>query len=734
MPSAPDCPAAFRILRDAKAGQDACTPMKRILFRAAVGFALCSTALSMSAQTPASVSTFRFPPADLMNLGVYYYPEAWPAEQWPRDMANIRKLGMEFVHMGEFAWAFMEPTEGKFDFGWLDRNIQLAHEQGLKVVLCTPTPAPPIWLVERHPEVLMVDAAGVRQRHGTRQHACWSVASYRAAVARIVHELGRRYGRDARVWGWQLDNELTHYGKEPCHCPTCQTKFQAWLKTKYGDIAALNRDWGASFWSQVYQRFDQIRIPNEKEFPAQFNPHQMLDAQRWFAEEAADYLRFQTGILRPYSGPAQWITTNHIHNFPAINPALNARDFDLVTWTLYPAHGNAARGPLGFRLGDPAVLTFAGDFMRSLNGQHGLMELQPGQVNWGEVNPQPHPGAVHLWIMRAFATQAKFVCTYRFRQPRFGAEMYHYGLVGPDGVTPTSGGEQFSQAARELVELRKHARPGSARPAAYAARQAAILYSYDVRWDLDNHKQNKAWDTYEHLLKYHRALKRVGAPVDVITEDQDFSAYPFLLAPAYQLVDDKLVARWRDYVENGGHLILSCRTAQKDRRGHLWEAAWAAPIHDLIGASIAFYDTLPAPHVAHVRTPGAADLHAWSTWGDILAPRPGAGVTPLAAYADQYYAGEPAALTRRLGRGSVTYIGADSATGSLEAQLVREIYARAAVATENFPEGFLVDWRDGLWIATNSTEKSHPAPVAPGAKILLGTRDVPIAGVTVWQD
>ena len=82
-----------------------------------------------------------------MRIGVYYYPEAWPSNQWARDIANIKKLNLEFVHMGEFAWAFMEPKEGKFDFAWLDRNIQLCADQGLKVVLCTPSPTPPVWLV-----------------------------------------------------------------------------------------------------------------------------------------------------------------------------------------------------------------------------------------------------------------------------------------------------------------------------------------------------------------------------------------------------------------------------------------------------------------------------------------------------------------------------------------------------------------------------------------------------------
>ncbi|MBI5770929.1 MAG: beta-galactosidase [Verrucomicrobia bacterium] len=704
--------------------------MKHKLLRAlgALAFPCLVSVMSSAQSAPAH---YTFPPADLMRIGAYYYPEAWPEAQWRRDMAYMKILGMEFVHMGEFAWAFLEPTEGNFDFAWLDKNIALAAEQGLKVVLCTPTPTPPIWLTQKYPDTLMVDAAGRRQAHGTRQHACWNSDAYLVRVTKIVNELGRRYGKDARVWGWQLDNELTHYGKEPCFCDHCQREFQAWLEKKYQTIAALNRDWGNSFWSQMYQRFDQIRLPNPAEYPAQFNPHHMLDSQRWFAEDIADYMRFQTGILRKYCGHNQWITTNHIHNFPSVNPALTARDFDIVTWTLYPVHGNANEGPLGYRLGSSATLTFAADFMRSLNGQAGIMELQPGQVNWGEVNPQPYPGAVRLWIMRAFAAGQKFVCTYRYRQPLSGAELYHYGLVGPDGVTPTTGGEQYSQAAREIARLRAVAQPGAPLPEKLAARRAAILYSYDNRWDLDNHKQNKAWDTYGHLLKYHSALKRAGAPVDVITEDKDFSAYKILVAPAYQLLDDKLVARWKTFVEAGGHLILSCRTGHKDRRGFLWEGPWAKPILDLIGARIKFYDTLPAPHTGKVKTNDGAE-HTWNTWAEVLESD---NTAITARYADHYYAGGFAANWRTLGKGTVTYIGVDTQDGTLEAQLVREVVGRTGDRTaESFPEGFCVDFRDGLWIATNYTEKTVTAPIPSGAKLILGTRDVPIAGVTVWQE
>ncbi len=671
-----------------------------------------------------------FPPADLMRIGVYYYPEAWPSNQWARDIANIKKLDLEFVHMGEFAWAFMEPEEGHFDFDWLERNVQLCADQGLKVVLCTPSATPPVWLTQAHPEVCMVDATGRRMLHGTREQACWSSHTYWTYVGKIVDELGKRFGNDPRVWGWQLDNELSHYGKEPCYCDACQEEFRAWLKKKYDTIDNLNQAWGTAFWSQVYQNFEQIRLPNRAELVAQVNEHALLDAQRWFAEEAQDYLRFQAGILRRSCGQRQWITSNFMHLFGAVNPALLGKDFEIVTWTHYPVHGNLNEGPLGFRLGSAAEMSFSHDFHRSINGFEGLMELQPGQVNWGDVNPQPYPGAVHLWLMRAFAANAKVACTYRYREPLFGAEQYHYGLAGTDGVTPTTGGEQYAQAAREIAQLRQHFRPEAKEPPAYAARRTALLYSVESRWDIDNHKQTVRWDTMGHILKQYRALKRLGCPVDVVTEDKDFSRYPFLVVPACQLVDDALVQRWKDYAAGGGNLIVTCRTGQKDRQGHLWEGPWGAPILDLIGADIKFYDTLPAPNMGKVRL--GKQTYDWVSWAEVL--EPGAGTTPLATYADQFYAGGVAAVTRKLGKGTVTYIGVDSQDGALEAQLIRGVFERAKVPVQNFVDGFLVDWRDGFWVATNFTEKQQRAPIPRGAKVYFGSAAVPTAGVTVWEE
>jgi beta-galactosidase len=239
----------------------------------------------------------------MMTIGAYYYPEAWPENQWARDMANMRKMGMEFVHMGDFAWAFMEPEEGKYQFDWLEKNVALAAQNGLKVILCTPTAAPPVWLARKHPEALMVDATGRRMNHGGRTQGDWSSPVFRDYAAKITTELAKRFGNDKRVWGWQLDNELSHYEKQYSYSQGATLSFRGWLRAKYVTIDKLNADWGTAFWSMVYQNFDQIEIPNQLEHPALPNPHAQLDFSRWFAEDAADYLRMQAGLLRKvYAG------------------------------------------------------------------------------------------------------------------------------------------------------------------------------------------------------------------------------------------------------------------------------------------------------------------------------------------------------------------------------------------------------------------------------------------------
>ncbi len=691
--------------------------------------ALLLLAVTSTAQpTPQQIAQW-FPPDQLMTIGVYYYPEAWPESQWERDMANIKKFGFEFIHLGEFAWSFMEPVEGQYEFGWLDKNIELAHKYGLKVILCTPSATPPAWLARKHPEIMMVNANGVHMAHGSREQADWSSPVYRSYVAKIDAKMAERYGTNPVVWGWQLDNELSHYGQGISYGPASQEKFRTWLREKYGTVDRLNQDWGNAFWSQRYNSIDQVEIPNPVELVADPNPHAMLDAHRWFAAEAADYLRFQAGVLRRYV-KNQWITTNFMMNYELINPALSEKDLDIMSFTMYPVSGGLFRGDLGFRMGDPAHVSITNDFLRNLgSGIEGPMELQPGQVNWAPVNPLLQPGVVNAWIMRAFAQGGRLVCVYRYRQPAFGQELYHKTMVEPDGVTLSQGGKEFVLSIQEVQKLRTLYKPNAPAPQDYEARRTAFIMNFENRWDIDNHKQTVRWNTTDHWLKYYRALKSLEAPVDVITEDKDFSKWRYLVAPSYQLVDKELVARFTQYVENGGTLILTCRSGQKDRRGHIWESLWAEPIYNLVGAAIPRYDVLPPGRNGAVSANGKGYL--WGNWGDILEPKPGTEV--LATYSDQFYKGSAAAVFHKLGKGQVVYIGVDSEAGQLEADLLHLVYERTGAKPLNLPLNFFVDWRQGFWVAANFTDRDQQIPAPAEAKPVVGDHSVPPAGVAIWQ-
>ena len=285
--------------------------MKKSLLVLALLFSLASFS-----QSPVDKS---FPPEELFALGSYYYPEQWDSSQWERDLKKMSEMGIKFTHFAEFAWAMMEPEEGKYDFEWLDRAVSLAEKYGLKVIMCTPTPTPPAWLSKKYPDILIQRDNGVSIQHGRRQHASWSSDRYRRYVENIVSRLAMRYGNHPAVIGWQIDNEPGHYGVVD-YSENAQLKFRVWLQKKYGTIDELNDTWGTSFWSETYQDFDQVRLPSQQEVPDKPNPHAMLDLNRFMADELAGFVNMQADILRQHINKDQWITTNLIPVFNPVDP------------------------------------------------------------------------------------------------------------------------------------------------------------------------------------------------------------------------------------------------------------------------------------------------------------------------------------------------------------------------------------------------------------------------------
>jgi beta-galactosidase len=195
------------------------------------------------------------------------------------------------------------------------------------------------------------------------------------------------------------------------------------------------------------------------------------------------------------------------------------------------------------------------------------------------------------------------------------------------------------------------------------------------------------------------------------------------------MVDSSLVQRWINYVEKGGNLILTCRTGHKNRNGQLFEVPFGALIYPLIGAKIDFYDLLLPQTPDRVVFEG--NNYSWTSWGEILNPEKNTEI--WATYSGDFYEGRPAIVFRRLGKGSVTYIGVDSQDGQLEKAVLKKLYARLNIPVLDLPPGLHIEYRDGLGIAVNYADTSYALPLPNDVNYLIGGKDISCAGVSVWN-
>lgn len=668
-----------------------------------------------------------FPKENLMSLGIYYYPEHWDKSEWERDIKNIAEIGFEFIHIAEFAWINMEPKEGTYTFEWLDEVIALASKYNLKVILGTPTSITPVWMGIKYPEIYLTNADYQIQEHGTRDQQSLTNPVWRNFSKKIVIKLGERYGHNSTVIGWQLDNEP--WAKSDFSASS-QEAFKNWLKNKYKTIDALNEAWGAAFWNQTYSSFNEVKIPNAKLVGWWgINPHALLDFKRYSADIQADFLDFQAEILRPLISKNQFITTNYTATNQSADPR-RTKNLDFNSFTSYPNKGNANIGDLGFRLGDPKELSYAFSFYAPENQTSGIMELQPGYVNWGNINSLLLPGTVRMWLYHCFGGNLSFACSYRYRQINYGAEQYHSGIVKLDGKTLSQGGKDYKQVIEEMKQLRKVYNPNAEMPKEVKARKTALLWNYDNAWSMNQQGQTSQWNTLQFFQKYLEIVKSFGAPADIVYENDDLNKYNVVIAPAFELVDDTLIDKWTNYVKQGGNLVLTLRTGVKDRNGHLFSAGWGEKIYPLINAKIENFDQLLPSGKGTIE--GLNNEYFWNNWADLIEPNNTENV--LATYTNQFYEGKAAVVTHKIGEGTVTYIGVDTDVAKLEKDVLRKVYSQANITTENYPEGLYVQWRDGFWVAVNYASEDYELNLPTNTNMLIGSKILKPGGVTVWME
>jgi len=269
---------------------------------------LASAALAQSPVPRHAPIPTQIPSQNAILMGAAWYPEQWPESRWEEDLRLMEAANLKVVRIAEFAWSRMEPSEGHYDFDWLERAINLAAKHHIVSVLGTPTATPPAWLTQKYPDTLRAEPSGQRVTHGNRAHASASSPRYREFCRQIAEQMAIRFGHNPEVVGWQIDNE---YGYALMSFDDgTRRQFQDWLKTKFETLDNLNTHWTTSYWSQTYDNWGEIPIPI-----GEHNPGLMLDWKRFVTYTWTSYQQNQIDAIRKHAEPRQFITGNFMGFF-----------------------------------------------------------------------------------------------------------------------------------------------------------------------------------------------------------------------------------------------------------------------------------------------------------------------------------------------------------------------------------------------------------------------------------
>ena len=479
------------------------------------------------------------------------------------------EAGVNLVSVAIFSWSRLEPAEGRFDFAWLDRVLDLLHEGGVRADLATATASPPPWLAHKHPEMLPVLADGVKLWPGARQHYCPSSPVYRDAARRLVEAMAGHYAKHPALEMWHVGNEFGCH-VPACYCDVSAEAFRIWLRDRYGSIDKLNEAWGTDFWSQRYSSWEEVLPPRRT--PTWPNPSQQLDFMRFSSDELLACYESEREVLKRVT-PDVPVTTNFMSFFKPLDYWKWAEREDVVSNDSYP-------DPSDPRSGLRAAM--AGDLMRSLGRGRPwiLMEQTTHRVNWRDVNVPKAPGQMRLWSLQAVAHGADGVMFFQWRQSRAGAEKFHSAMVGHGAVEKSPVWRDVVRLGRELTNLEPVA-------GARASASVAILFDWESWWALElPSKPSNRVRQMEQVEAYYEALWRSNIATDFARPKDDLSAYRLVIAPCLYLVSDEAAAGLVDFVRAGGTLVMSFFSGIVDPSEHVRLGGYPAPFREVLGLEV----------------------------------------------------------------------------------------------------------------------------------------------------
>ena len=574
-------------------------------------------------------------------FGGDYNPEQWDEETWQEDMRLFKLAHVDTVTINVFNWAMLQKDEDTYDFSKLDQIIDLCVKNNLNIILATSTSAHPAWMARKHPNILRVDAYGIKRKFGGRHNSCPSSPTYRYYSKELARRIALRYKDVKNIIAWHISNE---YGGE-CHCDLCQDQFRLWLKKKYQTIENVNIAWNTSFWSHTFYDFEDIVLPDfrSEEFMRE-------EVSTSFQGISLDYRRFNSdNLLACYKGeyevikqitPHIPITTNFMGAYKHLDYQKWAPYLDFISWDNYPTYDAL-----------PYQSAFNHDLMRGLKqGQpFWLMEQTPSVSNWHPYCALKRPGVMRLWSYQALGHGSDTVLFFQMRRSIGACEKYHGALIDHAGHENTRVFREMQSLGNELIDLKEsilNTRIHS---------KVAIIFDWDNWWVTSLSAGPSCLINYkEEVETYYQFFYTNNIPVDLISDQDDFENYDLLIAPMLYMVKTGVDQKINDFVQHGGTFITTYFSGYVNEND-LVQGAYPGKLSDVLGIWIEEIDALPKDKENHF-------IYHNKTYPchiacDLLHLQ---GATSLSVYQDDFYQGMPVLTKNHYGKGTTYYVATRS--------------------------------------------------------------------------
>ena len=581
--------------------------------------------------------------------GAAYYDEYMPYDRLDKDVEMMKKAGINTVRIAESTWSTCEPQPGVFDFSHVERVMDAMEEAGINVIIGTPTYAVPTWMVKAHPDVLAETVRG-RGIYGARQIMDITHPVYLFYAERVIRELMKLTAHRKCVIGFQLDNETKYYGTAG---KNVQEQFVKYIREKFhDDLDALNYEFGLDYWSNrinAWEDFPDVRGTINGSLGAEFEKFQRTLVDK--------FLGWQADIVNEYRREDQFVTHNLDFEWrgysygiqPYVNHLHASQCLTIAGTDIYHPTQDDLTG---------VEIAFGGDLIRSLKQDNDLVietEAQ-GFPGW-----TPYKGQLRLQAYSHLASGANSVMYWHWHSIHNACETYWKGILSHDfqeNATYREAciiGNEFARLGKHLVNLKKK-------------NEVAVLVSNEALTALNwfrIQEQAPGADAksiyYNDVMRWmYDTLYHMNIECDFIwPESENLEQYKAIVVPALYAAPDELLIRLNQYVENGGTLIASFKTAFANENVKVSHEVQPHILSNCFGVH---YDQFTFPknvgltgEVILKKTDQKGNAHpAANVFMELLVSE---GAEVLASY-EHYNWKDYAAITRNhYGKGQAVYIG-----------------------------------------------------------------------------